>query len=282
MQKDDRSYTFFLSRSTKTKIYIRRIEISKRFLHSGILSLILTFGLLTLGFTTFTNNNILAKIAKNNSSNVVLTTQLPKVTPKTSIAEYTTINYDRPASSKDFAANSGGPAVSFQLTAVDSEVEENAMETQLRMIEKTSNPAFLPTMWAHLGKINNEFGFRRNPFGGRSYEFHAGMDIGGEYGDAVIAPANGIVTNADWQGGYGNMIEIDHGNGLKTRYGHLSRIGVNVGDVVQRGQFIGLIGSTGRSTGPHLHFELRLNDKSINPRRFLPAEPAEIAALNAQ
>ena len=282
MQKDDRSYTFFLSRRTKTKIYIRRIEVSKRFLHSGILSLILTFGLLTLGFTAFTNNNILAKIEKNNSSDAVLTTQLSKVTPKTSIAEYTTINYDRPASSKDFAANSGGPAVSFQLTAVDSEVEENAMETQLRMIEKTSNPAFLPTMWAHLGKINNEFGFRRNPFGGRSYEFHAGMDIGGEYGDAVIAPANGIVTNADWQGGYGNMIEIDHGNGLKTRYGHLSRIGVNVGDVVQRGQFIGLIGSTGRSTGPHLHFELRLNDKSINPRRFLPAEPAEIAALNAQ
>ena len=92
----------------------------------------------------------------------------------------------------------------------------------------------------------------------------------------VVAPANGIVIKADWQGGYGNMIEIDHGNGLTTRYGHLSKIEIQVGDMVQRGQLIGMVGSTGRSTGPHLHYELRLNDKAINPRRFLPPEPSEI------
>ncbi len=279
MQKDDRSYTFSFLHNTKTKIYIRRFEVSKKLLHGSIFSLILSFGLITLGFTTFINSNT---FETNNHSEAILTAQKSKIIPKTYTAQYTAINYDRPASSEDFAINTGGPAVPFQLTIVESEEEENQLETQLRMIEKTSNPAFLPTMWAHLGKINNEFGFRRNPFGGRSYEFHAGMDVGGDYGDGVVAPANGIVINADWQGGYGNMIEIDHGNGLTTRYGHLSRIGVNVGDVVQRGQFIGLIGSTGRSTGPHLHFELRLNDKSINPRRFLPPEPAEIRALNAE
>ncbi|CAN5309250.1 hypothetical protein BH20ACI1_BH20ACI1_16920 [soil metagenome] len=282
MQKDDRSYTFSFLHNTKTKIYIRRFEVSKKLLHSGIFSLILSFGLITFGFTTFINSNTFAAIETNNQSEAVLIAQQPKPAPKTSIAEYTRIKYDRPASSKDFSINSGGPAIPFQLTVVESEEEENAMETQLRMIETTSNPSFLPTMWAHLGKINNEFGFRRNPFGGRSYEFHAGMDIGGDYGDTVIAPANGIVINADWQGGYGNMIEIDHGNGLTTRYGHLSRIGVQVGEVVQRGQLIGLIGSTGRSTGPHLHYELRLNDNSINPRRFLPPEPPEIRALNAE
>jgi murein DD-endopeptidase MepM/ murein hydrolase activator NlpD len=134
----------------------------------------------------------------------------------------------------------------------------------------------LPTVWAHLGKINNEFGFRRNPFGGRNYEFHAGMDIDGERGDSVMAPANGTIIKAGWQGGYGNMIEIDHGNGLTTRYGHLSKVEIQVGDTVQRGQLIGLVGSTGRSTGPHLHYELRLNDKSINPRLLLPPEPTEI------
>ncbi len=75
------------------------------------------------------------------------------------------------------------------------------------------------------------------------------------------------------------MIEIDHGNNLKTRYGHLSKIGVSTGETVQRGQPIGLIGSTGRSTGPHLHYELRLNDRPINPRRFLPSAPPEIAAF---
>ena len=147
---------------------------------------------------------------------------------------------------------------------------------RISRFEVGSNAANLPTIWAHMGKINNEFGFRRNPFGGRTYEFHGGMDIDGERGDMVIAPASGVVSEAGWKGGYGNMIEIDHGNGLKTRYGHLSRIEVESGSQISRGQLIGLVGSTGRSTGPHLHYELRVNDRPINPRYFLPPEPADI------
>ncbi|HNQ15742.1 MAG TPA: M23 family metallopeptidase, partial [Pyrinomonadaceae bacterium] len=153
---------------------------------------------------------------------------------------------------------------------------DGEVEKQLRSIQNMADPSSLPTSWAHLGKINNEFGFRRNPFGGRSYEFHAGMDIDGERGDSVMAPGNGIVIKAGWQGGYGNMIEIDHGNGITTRYGHLSKIEVAIGQSVARGELIGLIGTTGRSTGPHLHYELRLNDKPINPRFFLPPEPTDI------
>jgi murein DD-endopeptidase MepM/ murein hydrolase activator NlpD len=102
------------------------------------------------------------------------------------------------------------------------------------------------------------------------------MDIDGEKGDPIVAPGNGVIIKAGWQGGYGYMIEIDHGNGLTTRYGHLSKIEVEIGESVQRGQLIGLIGSTGRSTGPHLHYELRINDKPVNPRLFLPPEPTEI------
>ncbi|HKP70043.1 MAG TPA: M23 family metallopeptidase [Pyrinomonadaceae bacterium] len=154
--------------------------------------------------------------------------------------------------------------------------EDAEIEKRLRAIQATSNHATIPAMWAHMGKINNEFGFRRNPFGGRTYEFHAGMDIDGERGDAVLAPANGVVTEAGWKGGYGNMIEVDHGNGLKTRYGHLSKIDVQIGDSITRGQVMAFVGSTGRSTGPHLHYELRLNDRPINPRRFLPPETAEL------
>ncbi len=279
MHKDDRSYSFLLTHKTKTHIYIRRFEISKKILHSGIASLILTFGIISLGIVGFIKTPTFAKSETNIPIEATLAT---KSTQDTSTSESKSINYDRPASSEDVIINSGGPAVPFQLTLVEDEDEEKTMEKQIRLIETTSNPTFLPTMWAHLGKINNEFGFRRNPFGGRSYEFHAGMDIGGERGDLVISPANGVVINADWQGGYGNMIEIDHGNGLTTRYGHLSRIGVSIGDTIQRGQAIGLIGSTGRSTGPHLHYELRLNDKPINPRRFLPPEPPEMRALNAE
>ncbi len=282
MQKDERSYTFFLSHKTKSKISFRRVNISKKLFYSGIIILILTFGLITLGLTQFTGGISLAKIESNAPSKADLAAPPTKTNSDNSKIGYTPINYDRPASSKNMTADSGGPAVPFRLTVFESEAEENAMEKQLHLIETTSNPSFLPTLWSHLGKINNEFGFRRDPFGERSYEFHAGMDIGGEKGEPVAASANGIVTNAEWTGGYGNMIEIDHGNGLTTRYGHLSQIGVQLGDAVQRGQIIGLIGSTGRSTGPHLHFELRLNDKSINPRRFLPPVPSEISPMKAQ
>src|SRR5207247_5072484 len=150
---------------------------------------------------------------------------------------------------------SGGPIDTDDVTIDDPQIEN-----ELKEIQSKSDPATIPNIWAHLGKINNEFGFRRNPFGGRAYEFHPGMDIDGERGETVIAPAIGTVTKAGWQGGYGNMIEIDHGNGLTTRYGHLSKLNVEIGDDITRGQLIGLIGSTGRSTGPHLHYELRLND----------------------
>jgi murein DD-endopeptidase MepM/ murein hydrolase activator NlpD len=105
------------------------------------------------------------------------------------------------------------------------------------------------------------------------------MDIDGERGDLVVAPANGTVIKAGYSGGYGNMVEIDHGNGLTSRYGHLSKVETEVGEKITRGQLLGQVGSTGRSTGPHLHYELRLNDKSINPRHFLPTEPTDLTKL---
>jgi murein DD-endopeptidase MepM/ murein hydrolase activator NlpD len=169
------------------------------------------------------------------------------------------------------AVNSGGP-----IDIDENTVDEPNVEAALTQIQQTSDAEHIPSMWAHMGKINNEFGFRRNPFGGRTYEFHAGMDIDGERGDLVVAPAAGTVTKAGWQGGYGNMVEVDHGNGLITRYGHMSKLNVAVGDTITRGQLIGFVGSTGRSTGPHLHYELRLNEHPINPRRFLPPEPTDI------
>lgn len=277
MQKNGKFYTFLLSHTTKTKIYIRRVEVSKKLVHSGVFGLIFTIGIFSFGFLAFSKtDNVIAKSNETASPETVLAAQNTESLPESQPVEKRSIDYSRPAGAHNFSMNSGGPASPFQLTLVESEEEENAMESQIRQIQATSNPAFLPTMWAHLGKINNEFGFRRNPFGGRTYEFHGGLDIDGEKGDGIMAPANGIVTKAGWQGGYGNLIEIDHGNGLTTRYGHLSSVGVQVGDNVQRGQLIGAVGSTGRSTGPHLHYELRLNDKPINPRRLLPPEPVEL------
>ena len=266
MQKDERHYTFLFTHSYRSKIYIRRIKISKKRLHhSAVAATILSTIILTgvFGLSKFDAAESVRAEMKVSSQNFSSQDSVPQ---SKSVSENKALDYARPA--LETANNVGGPA----LTNAESEAEEKAIEIELLKIEKTSNPQFLPTMWAHLGKINNEFGFRRNPFGGRSYEFHPGLDISGDKGDAVIAPANGTIVKAGWMGGYGNLIEIDHGNGLLTRYGHLSKIEVQPGDTIERGQEIGLIGSTGRSTGPHLHFEIRLGDKAINPRRFLPPE----------
>ena len=275
MQKDNRYYTFLLSHTTKERIYIRRLEISKKLAHTTLASSVLCFGLMSIGMFSILdiNNNFVADLIAlpQAQSPASLQTSIPVKR----LSKQTPIDYSRPQSSMDYVTNSGGPS-DYRLIATESTKEEEEIERKLRAIEATSSPESLPTIWAHLGKINNEFGFRRNPFGGRSYEFHAGMDIDGDKGDLIVSPARGIVTNAGWKGGYGNLIEIDHGNGLTTRYGHLSKVETREGDVVQRGQLIGLVGSTGRSTGPHLHYELRLNKKPINPRRFLPLTPNKI------
>ncbi len=275
MQKNQKSYTFLLSHTSKSKIYIRPVSVSKKALHSGAIGLILTFGFVSLGFTGFLKSSHHTTV----SNEPVVTAELAQVQNSQSTDQTTeqrSFDYSRPVNGESFTINSGGPASQLQIAPLETDSEESDMENQIRAIQTTSNPSNLPTVWAHLGKINNEYGFRRNPFGGRSYEFHGGLDIDGERGDAVIAPANGVVTKSGWQGGYGNLIEVDHGNGLTTRYGHLSKIVIQVGDSIQRGQVIGEVGSTGRSTGPHLHYELRLNDKAVNPRRLLPPEPAEL------
>ena len=122
------------------------------------------------------------------------------------------------------------------------------------------------------GKIDlsSGFGVRSDPFLGRP-AMHTGLDFRASRGDPVRATAAGKVVTAGWAGGYGRMIEIDHGNGLATRYGHLSAIRVKVGDRVRTGQVVGAVGSTGRSTGPHLHYETRINGEAVDPQRFLRA-----------
>jgi murein DD-endopeptidase MepM/ murein hydrolase activator NlpD len=119
-------------------------------------------------------------------------------------------------------------------------------------------------------ETNSPFGVRMDPFM-RGPAIHTGVDLHGEMGEPAHVTASGKVTIAGWSGGYGNMVEVDHLNGLSTRYGHLSKILVKVGEHVNMGQIVGLIGSTGRSTGPHLHYETRINDTAVDPQKFLRA-----------
>jgi len=135
----------------------------------------------------------------------------------------------------------------------------------LDFARRTFVPSGMPVV---SGQFSSNFGWRIDPFTGRS-TFHDGVDFFAETGTPIVAAASGVVTVAEYHAQYGNMVEIDHGNDLVTRYAHASALHVKVGDVVRRGHRIADVGSTGRSTGPHLHFEVRHRGLAQNPNRFL-------------
>ena len=119
------------------------------------------------------------------------------------------------------------------------------------------------------GTISSTYGFRSSP-GGVGSTYHEGIDIAVDYGSPIEATASGVVTQAGWVGGYGNLVEIKHDGGLVTRYGHNSALLVSVGQEVEQGTVIALAGSTGNSTGPHCHYEVRINGDAVDPTYFLP------------
>lgn len=137
-----------------------------------------------------------------------------------------------------------------------------------------------PNLWPVEGPITGSFGERIDPFNGEG-AFHSGVDIASSYGQAVIAPADGIVEFADFMGGYGRAIILSHGHGITTRYGHLSNFAIVTGQHVRRGDTIGYVGLSGRSTGPHLHYEVRINDTPVNPYKYLRLTIANAGGFSA-
>lgn len=128
--------------------------------------------------------------------------------------------------------------------------------------------SYTPSMWPVMGHLSGAFGERLDPFSGEG-AFHAGVDISASYGDAVRATANGVVIVAEIRAGFGQLVVVDHGFGMTTWYAHLSAIRTRVGARVNRGESVGSVGNTGRSTGPHVHYEVRINNAPINPWRYL-------------
>jgi murein DD-endopeptidase MepM/ murein hydrolase activator NlpD len=129
--------------------------------------------------------------------------------------------------------------------------------------------AFTPMGYPRLSSITSSFGYRTNPFDSEDAELHPGVDFRGAKGDPVHVTADGKVIFTGWKGGYGNCIIVQHKNDFQTLYGHLSRINVEEGQQVKTGDVVGKVGSTGRTTGPHLHYEVRKNGKPVNPSKFL-------------
>jgi len=137
-----------------------------------------------------------------------------------------------------------------------------------------------PNLWPVEGKITGSFGERIDPFNGEG-AFHSGVDISAGVGSRVIAPADGLVTYADFLGGYGRAVTVDHGHGISTRYGHLASFAVTAGQYIHRGDTIGFVGLSGRSTGPHLHYEVRINDTPVNPYKYLRMTVAHLGGFAA-
>jgi murein DD-endopeptidase MepM/ murein hydrolase activator NlpD len=143
------------------------------------------------------------------------------------------------------------------------------------------DPSAIPSAWPIRGRITAGFGDRLDPFSGEG-AFHPGVDIHGSYGTDVDATGDGMVIEAGRDAGYGRSILIDHGDGICTRYGHLSKIFVVVGEQVKRGEVIGAVGMSGRATAPHLHYEVLIHGAPVNPSRFLPREQKEPASASSE
>lgn len=176
----------------------------------------------------------------------------------------------------DFAEGPQEPEAQFEESVDEfSYLEKNATAVamssngmRLLPAAQLSSLGVVPTLWPVKGEITGHFGERLDPFSGEG-AFHAGMDIASHYGDQVRATADGVVGVVDQRAGYGRLVVIDHGFGVSTWYGHLSRFNTQSGMHVKRGDVIGYEGASGRSTGPHLHYEVRIYNTPVNPWRYL-------------
>jgi murein DD-endopeptidase MepM/ murein hydrolase activator NlpD len=279
MTRDDRFYAFIVARTSRSRAHIRRICVHKRWLKASAAAMFVVFCGLMYGFYGLTqqaehlridreNQRLRAENDKQRRQLQNLNNRVDAVEDKSrKLAEVSGVESETQPRSQ------GGPARPVDSAAALAALEAKTakLEREMRMYESfLRSNGTMPSIWPVFGKLENGVGGRRNPFSGRGYEYHEGQDIDADYGAPVQAAASGRVIIAGWQRGYGKVVYVDHGSGLTTRYGHLSAIDVAVGQTVTQGQTIGLVGSTGRSTGPHLHYEVRINNQPVDPRPYLP------------
>ena len=188
------------------------------------------------------------------------------------------------------AGAQGGPYVPPQAASIEQlrsivdSMDESADESadlftliESRLLESRLHALMIPNSAPVVGPVGSGFGFRSDPFTGRT-ALHTGLDFPADIGTPILAAAGGVVQLTESHPAYGQMVEVDHGNGLVTRYAHASKLLVHTGDIVRRGQPIARIGSTGRSTGPHLHFEVLVDGVPQNPAKFLAGGDGALAA----
>jgi len=275
MAKEDRFYAFIIAHTSRARV--QRIRVEKR-LVSVVCAVLLLLGVgLFYGLYGLTQHANHLRIEFENqrlrAENERQRQELEKLNNRVEKVEDTSRKLAEKSGVVEhpIPPGTGGPALPLDemglatLTAKMGRLEEDlrAYEAILRQ------RGYTPTVWPVDGTLEGGFGGRRNPFGGPGYEFHSGQDIEAPWGAPVVAGASGVVSFVGWQNGYGQLVIVDHGGGLTTRYGHLSHIDVELNQTVSRAQLLGKVGSTGRSTGPHLHYEVRINDQAVDPLPYL-------------
>jgi murein DD-endopeptidase MepM/ murein hydrolase activator NlpD len=278
MASDDRFYAFVIAHTSRSRSQIRRFCVEKRWLRIfGVCGVSLVLAL-AYGFYGLTQQALHLSIEVENArlkaENERQRQELNQLNNRVEAVEDTSRRLAEKSGvvhEQGTVPGTGGPAVPLDADSLAViEAKMSRLEQNMKAYEDILRQrGYTPTIWPVDGKLESGFGGRRNPFGGSSYEFHSGQDIDAPYGAPVIAGASGKVVFAGWQSGYGQLVVIDHGSGLTSRYGHLSHIDVIEGQTISRAEFLGRVGSTGRSTGPHLHYEVRINDEPVNPLQYL-------------
>ena len=278
MARDDRFYSFIIAHTSRSRARVQRIRVEKKFVTifcsvAAVIAVGLVFGLYGLTQqathlrTAFENARLRAENEQQRKELEKLNNRVEKVEDTSrKLAEKSGV-----VESGSTMPGTGGPALPLDemglatLAAKMNRLEEDMSAHEAILRQR----GYTPTLWPVQGTLEGGFGGRRNPFGGGGYEFHSGQDIEAAWGAPVVSGAAGRVSFVGWQNGYGQLVIVDHGGGLTTRYGHLSHIDVELDQPISRGQLLGKVGSTGRSTGPHLHYEVRINDQAVNPLPYL-------------
>ncbi|HEX8337505.1 MAG TPA: M23 family metallopeptidase [Pyrinomonadaceae bacterium] len=284
MNRDERFYAFIVSTTSRSRSYVRRVSIHKRWVKVSAVVAAFLFCCAAYGVYGLTQQALHLRIEEENNrlriENERQRQQLQKLENRVDaiedasrrLSEMSGVSGEEQQRQQEGTSTHGAGGPALDAASVERlELRAARLEMDLRVYEATLRErARVPSIWPVEGESTDSFGYRGNPFGGGGSEFHPGQDIAAPRGTPVLAPADGRVIEAGWKNGYGQTVVLDHGNGLTTRYGHLSKVEVAAGQELRRGEQLGLVGSTGRSTGPHLHYEVRHGDLPVSPRHYLP------------
>ena len=279
MANDNRVYTFLISPSRTSKV--RQLSIHRDLIRASAVALIaflalVVYGTIRLGQHEALNFKYLAVKSENESlkqTNDAYENSYARLRGQISYVEDMSKELARKARMEhspeiDELVGIGGPETVVALDKAADHLEREVRHINDRLRSDILRLASIPRGLPVNGYVTDGFGMRRNPFNGEGREVHEGLDIAVDFGTPVTATADGLVIYAAPHAGYGNLVIVYHSNGITTRYAHLSRISVEAGQRVKRSDQVGNAGSTGRSTGPHVHYEIRENDLSVDPLRY--------------